>query len=190
MIGAFILFLSNITTPDILVKKSIYEVYYSQKLEQPIWLVYKSTNRQTNVNRGSMDFWLEPQIKTSDGKDYEKNVWDKGHIAPAATFSDNMENLKTTFSYLNCALQNQYLNRGEWRLLEEQERKWDDKEFLTVKVSLDFDKSSIVLPTGATIPKSFTKHIYFETSKNWKCYYFLNEKPTKPWEEHQIKCSH
>lgn len=190
MIGAFILFLSNITTPDILVKKSIYEVYYSQKLEQPIWLVYKSTNRQTNVNRGSMDFWIEPQIKTSDGKDYEKNVWDKGHIAPAATFSDNMENLKTTFSYLNCALQNQYLNRGEWRLLEEQERKWDDKEFLTVKVSLDFDKSSIVLPTGATIPKAFTKHIYFETSKNWKCYYFLNEKPTKPWEEHQIKCSH
>ena len=190
MIGAFILFLSNITTPDILVKKSIYEVYYSQKLEQPIWLVYKSTNRPTNVNRGSMDFWLEPQIKTSDGKDYEKNVWDKGHIAPAATFSDNMENLKTTFSYLNCALQNQYLNRGEWRLLEEQERKWDDKEFLIVKVSLDFDKSSIVLPTGATIPKAFTKHIYFETSKNWKCYYFLNEKPTKPWEEHQIKCSH
>jgi endonuclease G, mitochondrial len=190
MIGSFILFLSNITAPDILVKKSIYEVYYSQKLEQPIWLVYKSTNRPTNVNRGSMDFWLEPQIKTSDGKDYEKNVWDKGHIAPAATFSDNMENLKTTFSYLNCALQNQYLNRGEWRLLEEQERKWDDKEFLTVKVSLDFDKSSIVLPTGATIPKAFTKHIYFETSKNWKCYYFLNEKPTKPWEEHQIKCSH
>jgi endonuclease G len=190
MIGSFILFLSNITAPDVLVKKSIYEVYYSQKLEQPIWLVYKSTNRPTNVNRGSMDFWLEPQIKTSDGKDYEKNVWDKGHIAPAATFSDNMENLKTTFSYLNCALQNQYLNRGEWRLLEEQERKWDDKEFLTVKVSLDFDKSSIVLPTGATIPKAFTKHIYFETSKNWKCYYFLNEKPTKPWEEHQIKCSH
>ena len=190
MIGSLVLFLSNITAPDILVKKSIYEVYYSQKLEQPIWLVYKSTNRPTNVNRGSMDFWLEPQIKTSDGKDYEKNVWDKGHIAPAATFSDNMENLKTTFSYLNCALQNQYLNRGEWRLLEEQERKWDDKEFLTVKVSLDFDKSSIVLPTGATIPKAFTKHIYFETSKNWKCYYFLNEKPTKPWEEHQIKCSH
>jgi len=190
LFGAFILFLSNITEPDILIKKSIYEVYYSQKLEQPIWLVYKSTNRPTNVNRGSMDFWLETQIKTSDGKDYEKNVWDKGHIAPAATFSDNMENLKITFSYLNCALQNQYLNRGEWRLLEEQERKWDDKEFLTVKVSLDFDKSSIVLPTGATIPKAFTKHIYFETSKNWKCYYFLNEKPTKPWEEHQIKCSH
>jgi endonuclease G len=137
-----------------------------------------------------MDFWVDPKIKTSDGKDYEKNVYDKGHLAPAATFSDNMDNLKTTFSYLNCALQNQYLNRGEWRMLEEQERRWDDKENLTIKVSLDFDKSSIVLPTGATVPKGFTKHIYFETSKKWDCYYFLNEKPTKPWEEHKIKCFH
>jgi endonuclease G len=137
-----------------------------------------------------MDFWVDPKIKTSDGKDYEKNVYDKGHLAPAATFSDNMDNLKTTFSYLNCALQNQYLNRGEWRMLEEQERRWDDKENLTIKVSLDFDKSSIVLPTGATVPKGFTKHIYFESSKKWDCYYFLNEKPTKPWEEHKIKCFH
>jgi endonuclease G len=183
-------FISAQALKDIKIKNQVFEVNYSQTLEQPLELVYRSTNRVTNVNRGSMDFWVDPKIKTSDGKDYEKNVYDKGHLAPAATFSDNMDNLKTTFSYLNCALQNQYLNRGEWRMLEEQERRWDDKENLTIKVSLDFDKSSIVLPTGATVPKGFTKHIYFETSKKWDCYYFLNEKPTKPWEEHKIKCSH
>jgi endonuclease G len=183
-------FISAQALKDIKIKNQVFEVNYSQTLEQPLELVYRSTNRVTNVNRGSMDFWVDPKIKTSDGKDYEKNVYDKGHLAPAATFSDNMNNLKTTFSYLNCALQNQYLNRGEWRMLEEQERKWDDKENLTIKVTLDFDKSSIVLPTGATVPKGFTKHIYFETSKKWDCYYFLNEKPTKPWEEHKIKCSH
>ena len=185
-----ILFISAQAIKDIKVKNQVFEVNYSQTLEQPLELVYRSTNRPTNVNRGSMDFWVGPNIKTSDSKDYEKNVYDKGHLAPAATFSDNMENLKTTFSYLNCALQNQYLNRGEWRLLEEQERKWDDKENLTVKVTLDFNKSSIVLPTGATVPNGFTKHIYFETSKKWECYYFPNEKPTKPWEEHKIKCTH
>jgi endonuclease G len=185
-----ILFISAQAIKDIKVKNQVFEVNYSQSLEQPLELVYRSTNRPTNVNRGSMDFWLGPNIKTSDSKDYEKNVYDKGHLAPAATFSDNMDNLKTTFSYLNCALQNQYLNRGEWRLLEEQERKWDDKENLTVKVTLDFNKSSIVLPTGATVPNGFTKHIYFETSKKWECYYFPNEKPTKPWEEHKIKCVH
>jgi DNA/RNA endonuclease G (NUC1) len=185
-----LLFISAQVLKDVKVKNQVFEVNYSQTLEQPLELVYRSTNRVTNVNRGSMDFWTDPKIKTSDSKDYEKNVYDKGHLAPAATFSDNMDNLKTTFSYLNCALQNQYLNRGEWRLLEEQERKWDDKENLTIKITLDFDKSSIVLPTGATVPKGFTKHIYFETSKKWNCYYFTNEKPTKSWEEHKINCSH
>lgn len=190
IITSALFFISAQILKDIIVRNQIFDVVYSQKLEQPIELTYRSTNRPTNVNRGSMDFYTEKEFKTSDSKDYEKNVYDKGHLAPAATFSDNMENLKSTFSYLNCALQNQYLNRGEWRLLEEQERKWDDNQNLTVKVTLSFDKTSIVLPTGATVPKAFTKHIYFETTKNWKCYYFLNEKPTKPWEEHIIKCSH
>ena len=123
---------------DVNVDKTIYKVYYSQRFEQPLELTYESTNRPTNVNRGSMDFYGEPGVKTSDNADYANNIYDKGHLAPAATFSDNMVNLKLTFSYLNSALQNQYLNRGEWRLLEEQERKWDDVENLTVKISVDF----------------------------------------------------
>jgi DNA/RNA endonuclease G (NUC1) len=185
-----ILFISAQSLKDIKVKNQVFTVTYSQSLEQPLELTYRSTNRPTNVNRGSMDFKTVPNIRTSNSEDYAKNVWDKGHLAPAATFSDNMENLSTTFSYLNCALQNQDLNRGEWRLLEEQERKWDDKENLTVKITLDFDKSCLVIPTGATVPKGFTKHIYFETSKRWECYYFLNERPEKKWNEHKIKCVH
>ena len=113
---------------EVVVKTKIFEVLYSEVLQQPLWLIYESTNRPTNVNRGSMDFYTEKDVKTSDGADYKANIYDKGHLAPAATFSDSMENLKQTFTYLNCALQDQYMNRGEWRLLEEQERKWDDLE--------------------------------------------------------------
>ncbi len=133
---------------DVNVDKTIYKVYYSQRFEQPLELTYESTNRPTNVNRGSMDFYGEPGVKTSDNADYANNIYDKGHLAPAATFSDNMVNLKLTFSYLNSALQNQYLNRGEWRLLEEQERKWDDVENLTVKISVDFKGASLITVGG------------------------------------------
>ena len=119
---------------DVKVKNNVFEVLYSQDLEQPLWIKYRSTNRPTNVNRGSMDFYKEPNIKTSDADDYYKNIYDKGHGAPAASFSDNMENLKQTFSYLNSILQDQYLNRGEWRLLEEQERVWDNVEPLKIKI--------------------------------------------------------
>ena len=153
-------------------------------------LVYKSENRPTNVNRGSMDFYTEKSVKTSDAADYVRNVYDKGHLAPAATFSDNMVNLKQTFSYLNCALQDQYMNRGEWRLLEEQERRWDDVQNLTVTVELKFNNGHIVLPTGGHVPTHMIKHIYFEKDKKWRCFEFQNVKPTKGWEEHEVKHTH
>ena len=170
------------------VKNQVFDVLYSQKLESPVWLKYRSINRPTNVNRGSMDFYTEKNIHTSDADDYAKNIYDKGHLAPAASFSDNMENLKQTFTYLNCMLQDQYMNRGEWRLLEEQERKWDDTENLTVLIKVFFDKPVKRLPTNAAIPSYMQKHIYFEKQKKWKCYVFLNEKPKFKWDELEMVC--
>ncbi len=173
---------------DIVVKNNVFQVLYSQQLEQPLKIVYESTNRPTKVNRGTMDFYTEKGIKTSDAADYKANIYDKGHGAPAATFSDNMENLKQTFSYLNCIMQDQYLNRGEWRLLEEQERKWDDVENLKVIIDVVFDKHPKRVPTGAAIPTVLKKHIHFEKSNKWKCFVFLNEKPKFKWDELEMVC--
>jgi DNA/RNA endonuclease G (NUC1) len=162
---------------SVLVETPVFTVIYSETLEQPLWIKYRSTNRPTNVNRGHMNFYKEKNILTSDDADYKANLWDKGHGAPAATFSDSEENLKQTFSYLNSIMQDQYLNRGVWRMLEEQERKWDDEEPLTVIIKTYFDKPVKKVPTGAAIPSYMDKHIYFEKSKEWRCYVFLNEKP-------------
>lgn len=170
------------------IETPIYRVRYSETKEQPISLTYLSTNRPKNVDRGSMNFYTDDDIHTSDNADYYRNVWDKGHLAPAATFSDNLENLRMTFSYLNCALQNQYLNRGEWRLLEQEERVWDDTEDLEVTIDVEFSDS--ILPTGATIPSRFIKHIKFIDTDVYKCYDFPNEKPTKDWEEYQVQHNH
>jgi endonuclease G len=173
---------------DVRIKNEVFEVLYSQSLEQPLIIKYRSTNRPTNVNRGAMDFYKESNIKTSDADDYKANIYDKGHGAPAATFSDNMVNLKQTFSYLNCIMQDQYLNRGEWRLLEEQERKWDDTENLTILVKSFFDTPVKRVATGAAIPSHLQKHIYFEKSNKWRCFVFLNQKPKFKWDELEMIC--
>ena len=173
---------------NVRIKNDVFEVLYSQSLEQPLIIKYRSINRPTNVNRGAMDFYKEPTIKTSDAEDYKANIYDKGHGAPAATFSDNMENLKQTFSYLNCIMQDKYLNRGEWRMLEEQIRKWDDTENITVLIKTFFDTPVKKVATGAAIPSHLQKHIYFEKQKKWKCYVFLNEKPKFSWEELEMLC--
>ena len=173
---------------DVRIKNEVFEVLYSQSLEQPLIIKYRSLNRPTNVNRGAMDFYKEPNIKTSDAADYKSNIYDKGHGAPAASFSDNMVNLKQTFSYLNCIMQDQYLNRGEWRLLEEQIRKWDDTENITVLIKTFFDTPVKRVPTGAAIPSYLQKHVYFEKSNKWKCFVFLNQKPKFHWDELEMIC--
>ena len=170
------------------VETSIFTVWYSETKEQPVSLTYKSSNRPKNVDRGSMNFYTEDDYHTSDNKDYYRNVWDKGHLAPAATFSDSKENLKQTFSYLNCALQNQYLNRGQWRLLEEAERDWDDFEELEVTIDIEFSDS--ILPTGATIPSKFIKHIYLTKNNIWECYEFENERPEYDYLEYKVEHTH
>jgi DNA/RNA endonuclease G (NUC1) len=188
LLSLLILISISVSAQNVTIKNNVFEVLYSQDLEQPLVIKYHSTNRPTKVNRGTMDFYTEKGIKTSDAADYKANIYDKGHGAPAATFSDNMENLKQTFSYLNCIMQDQYLNRGEWRLLEEQERKWDDTENLSIIIKSFFDKNPKRVPTGAAVPSHLQKHIYFEKQKVWKCFVFLNEKPKFKWSELEMVC--
>ncbi len=96
-------------------------------------------------------------------------------MAPAADFSCDRETLYRTFSYLNCALQHQDLNRGVWRLLESRERELAKIKKVDVHIILVFSSSSKKLPSGATVPDAFKKEISYEDKK--EVYYFKNEKP-------------
>ena len=170
------------------IKTDIYEVIYSEKLESPRWIKYTVLCPNGTASRAGMDFYTNDSVKTSSNEDYVKNEWDKGHLAPAADFNCDKVMLYKTFSYLNCALQNQYLNRGVWRMLEEQEREWAKKETTTVTINLVFDKTSYTLPTGATVPNGFLKTICLEKSGKKIKFYFPNMTPTKEkYTEYQIK---
>ena len=173
---------------EVIIENAVFKVWYSEVLEQPVKLIYTSTDRPKNVDRGSMDFHKENGVHTSDKHDYYANIWDKGHLAPAATYSDSYNNLYTTFSYLNCALQEQNLNRGEWRLLEQEERVWDDEQNLTITVELIWEDGYQILQTGGHIPSHMSKTIYFDDDGTCRKFVFPNEKPTQGWEEYEVPC--
>lgn len=160
---------------SIYIKTDIFEIMYSEKLEQPLWAKYKVLCPSGTTSRKGMDFYIVDSIKTSDNKDYEDNVYDKGHMAPAADFNCTKEMLLKTFTYLNCTLQNQYLNRGVWRLLETYERELSKNFEVSVEINCEFLPLSVKLPTGATIPTSYTKIIKY--SNKQEVYKFKNEKP-------------
>ena len=172
---------------SVYVKTDIYEVMYSETLEQPLWVKYQVQCTGPGASRKGMDFYTVKEYKTSDAKDYEYNEWDKGHMAPAADFNCTREMLYKTFSYLNCSLQHERLNRVHWRLLEDYERLLAYSEGpVNVEVKAYFDKTPRRVPGGAAIRSAYLKTI--KTSKKVLKFYFLNEAPKKAtFVDYQIK---
>jgi len=160
---------------SIYIKTSIFDVVYSEKLQQPKWIEYSVICSEGTISRKGLDFYPVKGIVTSTHEDYENNIYDKGHLAPAADFNCNKDYLKQSFSYLNCTLQHEKLNRGVWRLLEVHERELAKKYTVTVEIRLNYSTKSIVLSSGATVPDSFTKIIIYN-DKHEK-YFFKNEEP-------------
>lgn len=144
---------------------NLYEGIYSEVYEQPLEVRYTVKCPNGQASRTGMDFYTDDEIHTSDDEDYSKNIWDKGHLAPAAAFSCDRETLKKTFSYLNSALQHQGLNRGQWNQLESFERDLANFYEVKVKIIVLFEGKLTKLPTGATIPSGFVKIIEFDGKK-------------------------
>ena len=158
------------------IKTDIFEIVYSEVLEQPKFVKYIVKCSNGTASRTGMDFYTCDSIKTSDNKDYEKNMWDKGHMSAAADFNCDKQTLFKTFTYLNCSLQQENLNRTTWRLLEVRERELaKTSKVVQVEIRCIFGPQSIKLPSGATIPTAYRKTIKYDGKT--EVYYFKNEKP-------------
>ena len=164
----------------------LFQGIYSEVLEQPLEVTYTVPCADGDASRTGLDFFEDDNIHTSDDDDYSNNVWDKGHLAPAAAFSCDRETIKKTFTYLNSALQHQSLNRGIWNRLEAVERGmaiWHD---VNVKIEVIFDENSQVLPSGATVPRAFRKTI--EAGGKTIVFYFPNiDTSGTDWQDYIVK---
>lgn len=160
-------------------KNELFTGVYSEVYEQPLSITYKVLCPSGTASREGMDFYVNDSIKTSDDLDYANNEYDKGHLAPAADFNCDKKMLFKTFSYLNCALQQENLNRGVWRFLELHERELAKSgAVVVVSIDLAFSANSKKLSTGATVPDGFTKTITVN-GKVVEKYYFPNVAPVK-----------
>lgn len=156
------------------IKTDIFTVSYCERYQQPLEVSYRVQCPRGTASRKGLNFYTCDSVQTSDGQDYKDNIYDKGHLAPAAAFNCDRETIKKTFTYLNCALQHRSLNRGPWKELERFERNLA-KVYGTVDVVITVhfeDKPQNWIPTGALLPVGFTKTIWCNDHKF--TFYFPN----------------
>ena len=157
------------TTPNFIIN-------YSETLEGPRSIRYTVACPTGTASRSGMDFYTEKGVKTSDHKDYEANEWDKGHMAPAASFNCNRDMLFSTFTYVNSSLQQQSLNRGVWKKLEVRERELAATGDVKVFIRVEYGNNPTRVPTNAAIPVGYYKEL--KVGNKRECYYFKNIAPT------------
>ena len=107
-----------------LVGRTGYAFLYSEKHEQPLWVSYKLTKAevQNKVAKRKDNFRLVPVIKTGSAilADYKGSGYDRGHLAPAGDMAWSKKAMSESFFLTNMSPQVPGLNRGMWRMLEEQ----------------------------------------------------------------------
>ncbi|QZT36781.1 DNA/RNA non-specific endonuclease [Halosquirtibacter xylanolyticus] len=114
-----------------IVKHTNYTLNYIEKYEQPSWVAYELTKTELSKHLKRTDnFRPDPKVSTHSAglSDYRGSGYDRGHLAPAADMAFTSQAMSESFFLSNMSPQHPKLNRGQWRLLEEQVRRWAKKE--------------------------------------------------------------
>lgn len=147
-----------------------YTVSYNSAKHIPSWVAYELTAEETKgrIKRKS-NFSVDPDLRSisATNTDYTNSGYDRGHLAPAADMAFSERAMEESFFFTNIAPQNQSLNRGSWKKLEEAVRKWTKKEkaLYIVTGTVTSNNSSHIGKSKVAVPDYFYKAV-LSTSHN------------------------
>lgn len=159
------------TSTTVLLDHGYFRIQYDKKFRLPKYVSYQITAeglraaRAKRRNRFIPDALLVKQgIDAVTQKDYVHSGYDKGHMAPAASFSYSQEANDATFVMSNMVPQSPDLNRHAWKDLEALERRLGcGEERIQVFTGPVLEAGLEVLPSGIPIPKRFFKLVIDDT---------------------------
>ncbi len=113
---------------DQIIRHTAFTLCYCDRYEQAQWAAYVLTSAMITAKgtRRSNDFRPDPMVKTGTAtpEDYRKSGYDKGHLVPANDMKASPQCMSETFYMSNMSPQVPAFNRGIWKKLEEQVRRW------------------------------------------------------------------
>lgn len=111
--------------PEQVVEHVGYTVSYNSDWRIPNWVAYELTAEEVQgVEPRGNDFVPDPDISsgTPSTDEYKNSGYDRGHMAPAGDMKWSKQAMKESFYTSNICPQNQNLNKGDWKDLEEHVR--------------------------------------------------------------------
>ncbi len=111
---------------ELIIKHIGYVTNYNPDWKIPNWVAYELTDVEVNgtIPRAK-HFVPDPEVPehlSATTNDYRNSGWDRGHMAPAADMKWSETAMKESFYLSNICPQNQKLNGGIWKDLEEHVR--------------------------------------------------------------------
>lgn len=170
-----------------IIERPYYTLRYDEKHEQAIWVAYKlsaDSLKQEKFPRKD-NFRKDPRVRTGSASlaDYKGSGFDRGHLAPAADFSYDEFALSQSFYMSNMSPQAPSFNRGIWKKLEDQTRKWSDNntEIYVVTGPILNKEFKTIGSNEVSIPEYYYKIILDITKPEIKAIAFLmkNEKSSE-----------
>ena len=170
---------------DLLLNRKGFALGYSQKYKQAIWVSYileAETLRQKQVRRKNK-FRADPAVKRAPVKpgDYTKTGYDRGHLAPAADMTWSQQTEKESFYMTNMSPQIPGCNRGIWKRVEAQVRKWaiQEKKICVITGPIFSDKYKKMGKAKIAVPVAFYKVILDLTPPRKMIAFIIPNEPSK-----------
>lgn len=176
-----------------IVRHSHYTLSYNEKYEQANWVYYSLTDSmllKPGVKR-SNNFREDKKVVSKSAKpsDYTRSGYDRGHLCPAGDMGFDPRAMDESFLMSNMSPQTPEFNRGIWKELEEQVRRWAEQEgqLHVVTGPVFNDPKGWIGKEGVLVPGYFFKIIYDPTDKpKLIAFVFPNEKSDHPLTDYVI----
>lgn len=164
-----------------------YTVSYNSDWKIPNWVAYELTKEEVEgvIPRGN-HFIPDPKVsenETATIYDYKNSGWDRGHMAPAADMKWSEQAMKESFYLSNICPQNNNLNSGIWKDLEEQVRglATENGNLYIVCGPIVSKQPNTIGDSKVAIPDAFYKVLLRKDNNDWTAiaFMFANESGRK-----------
>ena len=155
---------------DCVVDRTGYALGYSEEHEQAAWVMYRMTREET-LTRAAVrtdDFREDPNIVTFSAlpSDYSRSGYDRGHLAPAEDMKFSEVTMRESFYMSNMSPQKPDFNRGVWKKLEKEVRRYAYNEGSVCVITgpiLERGLKKIGRANKVSVQRRFFKIVYDET---------------------------